>query len=1405
MSVCYNKRYEIVLRGNAVKGCKMGKFAEILVSKRFIIFGVMTALAVAMLVTAAFVPTNTDMTKYLPDDSSMKIGIDLMAEEFPEMEQAKTIRVMAEGLDDARKAELIGALEAIPNVSSVAHDPDTDVKGEHSLFTLSTDFDYGSPEELAIEDALERGFDAYDITYKNDEIESQALPFSLVVAAVVIAMVILIFMSESWTEPFLFLIAIGYAVFINMGTNILLGEISTITASIAAILQMVLSMDYSIILINRYRQEKATGLGKVEAMARGIRLSIGSIASSSLTTVAGLLALCFMHFKIGFDIGVVLAKGVFISMICVLTVLPTFILGFDKLIERSAKKALHIPMGAVAKFSRKFRYVLAVLFVLLFVGVYIAQQSTGISFTVKTVDPIADVFPKDNMLVMVYENRDEPKVAALADELEAHPSVKQVFGYPNLLGKQYTSAEFADAATDLGAGMGVDTGSVSLDPALLDLIYYHYHDGSTEPMTMSELLTFLSEDVLGNETFADMIDSEIAARADTLAAFADPANLTVPKTAGELADLFDMDVETVESLLLYYYTQSGTDVESGSMTVAGFASFVLDEVAVDPTYGAMFDDAALAQLEQLSVFADPQNFASPTSYTRVADLLGIDDDMARLLFVYVYANGGYEPTAMTVPEFAALMQNVANDPNFSGYLDESMTAQIGALAAFADKATLTAELTPAELAAALGIDEQLVEMVFALYNTPDVSGKTIPLADFAAFIAEDILANPALAGAFDETMAAQITQMNGIITAAKGGAELSAAELAAALGMDETAVAQMLAYASQQGGAEVTAMTLSDFIDLALELSPDDEQLSQLNMLVMLAEMGLPLDAPTYAQVLGVDESMVELLFRLYFGSNTEGMTMSLVEAVDFLSNDIAADPTLGAMLPQDMAAQLATVGGLVDAAMNDTALSYNDLAALAGVDASTMKLLATYRDATLGAAEGWQVSLQTAIAAIRQNGDALGSTIDAEQLAQLGTVERLMQASSSGAEFTADELAAVLGMNAEQLEQLYLLYESRHGDTSDWTLSVKTMLAFIADEVLPNPDFADMLDDESVSMLDGATTLVDAVIGGEEYTSAEAYDLLGEFADAFGGSEGVALDESTVDLLYFYRASTENGDPTWTLSIDELFGHLNDELLADERFAAFIDDDMREQVADMEESMRDGVDMLKTDTHSRMIIYTTLPEESAETSEFVGNIITRGETFEGDMHLIGNSSMNYELEQTFSSELMLITLLSAAAIFLIVLLSFRNLIIPIVLVLIVQCGVYITITVVGIQGYAIHYMALLIVECILMGATIDYGILFTNYYREHRASLGVLDALRASYRGSMHTITTSGLIIVLVTAIIGYTYSDPTISQICRTISIGVFAAILLILFILPGMLTAFDRLVTKKTRRAEDVDKAE
>ncbi|MBQ7826830.1 MAG: MMPL family transporter, partial [Clostridia bacterium] len=571
----------------------MKSISKFIITKRYWIFAVMLILTVACVFLYLQVDVNSDMTKYLSDDSSMRAGIEIMSREFPAMETTNSVRVMSEGLSDAEESELLAKLEKIPGGDSVAHDESAAYnKDEYALFVLSTAADYDSNEMKSIEDALEKEADIYNIVWMNDNTATDPLPLYIIIVAIVLAMIVLFLMSYSWLEPILFLAAIGVAVMLNMGTNIILGEISNITASIAAILQMVLSMDYSIILINRYRQEKETAPSNTDAMIEAIHGSFTSIASSALTTVAGLLALVFMNFKIGYDLGIVLAKGVFISMICVLLVLPTLILAFDKLIVKTAKKALHIPMGGVARFSYKLRYAFVGLFVLLFGAFYLLQDGTGICFTVEKEDPVAEVFPGDNMLVIVYENGDEQKAAELAEWLESHDDVRQVMGYPNLLGKAYTAEELSGTLGSLVGSMGVEIGDFTIEPSLLKLFYYDYYGGTAAPMTVSEFLAFLSTDILTNETFAGMIDEETAASAESLSLYADPINLTAQRTPEELAALLSMDAEQVTGLCGMYTLSTGKT----TLSVQEFLNFLVSSVLFNEALAGQFDEATAAQL-----------------------------------------------------------------------------------------------------------------------------------------------------------------------------------------------------------------------------------------------------------------------------------------------------------------------------------------------------------------------------------------------------------------------------------------------------------------------------------------------------------------------------------------------------------------------------------------------------------------------------------------------------------------------------------------------------------------------------------------------------------------------------------------------------------------------------------------
>ena len=330
--------------------------------------------------------------------------------------------------------------------------------------------------------------------------------------------------------------------------------------------------------------------------------------------------------------------------------------------------------------------------------------------------------------------------------------------------------------------------------------------------------------------------------------------------------------------------------------------------------------------------------------------------------------------------------------------------------------------------------------------------------------------------------------------------------------------------------------------------------------------------------------------------------------------------------------------------------------------------------------------------------------------------------------------------------------------------MTAAQFLRFLSQNVANNATFAPYIDESLTANLQTLMKFSDPAALTQQRTA----ESLAEFL-------GMSASDAKQLLLYYYMQHG-GADGSGTMTIPAFSNFLNNEVLTD------------------------AVAQLRGSNYSRLVLTTTLPVESTETSAFISGLMRELDAdTTGDYYLIGNSAMGYEMENSFHSELLLITLLTAVSIFLVVVFTFRSLIIPALLVLLVQCGVYITVMVVGLQGLEIYYLALLIVECILMGATIDYGILYTSYYREMRASMPVRDALVAAYRGSIHTVLTSGSILVLVTAVDGRFFGNLAVEQICRTISIGAFAAILLILLFLPGVLALFDRWVLPRDLRRQ------
>ena len=501
----------------------MKKLAEFLINRRRVLTAVMLVLTAVCAVLALRVPINRDRTKYLADGSEMKQGLSIMEDVFPESDETASIRVMFDDLTADQIPEIKAQLEAIPNVSGVAYEAGSEEynKDNHTLFIVNSRYDYDTDEEHAIEAAIEEGFPGYTMAYENNDVPATELPLWVVVLALTLAVIILLVMSDSWLDPVLFLVTIGVAVVLNMGTNILFPYVDEMTATVGPILQLVLSMDYSIILMNRYRQEKVTHSDNISAMKTALAGSVSSIASSSLTTVVGLLALVFLSFKLGPELGIVLAKGVFISMLCAFSVLPAMILAMDPLLEKTRKKSPHVPMARFSRLSYKTRYAMPAVFAALFIASFILQGYTQIVFTEENDDPLANVFPKKNTVAVVYRNEDEAKIDSVISELEKDERVSDVLGYANTLGKEMTAEDMGKAVAELSDG------AEPIGDSLLRMLYFIAEDGKMPVITASDFINFVTDTVLPDKTIGKHLDAALRDNAEQFRTLADRTRLSI--------------------------------------------------------------------------------------------------------------------------------------------------------------------------------------------------------------------------------------------------------------------------------------------------------------------------------------------------------------------------------------------------------------------------------------------------------------------------------------------------------------------------------------------------------------------------------------------------------------------------------------------------------------------------------------------------------------------------------------------------------------------------------------------------------------------------------------------------------------------------------------------------------------
>ena len=474
-------REKLENREKRLEDLRKGKTSlpEGIVRHREKIMKIFLMLAVICAFCIPFIKVNYDLTAYLPDDMESKKAINIMEEEFG---YPGTARIMIENVTPYEAQLYQEMLENVDGVDMVSWiGSDIYMSGEFIDIAGQTDY---YRDNCAVMDVTFTEGDTSELTgaaldeisavlgekghYGGPAVENKSLQETLnvqiaIITAIAIVLIFLILCAttDSWAEPFLFLIVMGVAIVINMGSNILRGEISFISNSVAAVLQLAISIDYSIFLLHTFMREKEKEPDKEKAMANAIRHAAVSVLSSGMTTFVGFMALFFMHFLIGQDLGFVLGKSIISSIVTVLLFMPALILRFDALIARTQHKIIMPSFKRTSAAVFKLRYVVVVFIAIVFLPTYLMQNSnvntygnSALGASVGTVvyddeQLIESKFGRSNLYLVLVPNGSPVTERELAGELKELSYVRSVTALSDILPRGVPEQIVPSGVTDL--------------------------------------------------------------------------------------------------------------------------------------------------------------------------------------------------------------------------------------------------------------------------------------------------------------------------------------------------------------------------------------------------------------------------------------------------------------------------------------------------------------------------------------------------------------------------------------------------------------------------------------------------------------------------------------------------------------------------------------------------------------------------------------------------------------------------------------------------------------------------------------------------------------------------------------------------------------------------------------------
>lgn len=584
----------------------MTRIATVIVDKRNLIFLIVLISLVFSLFSRNWIQVENTLSEFLPDSSESRQGLDVMAEEFTTY---GTAQVMVANITLNEAKELSSRLSEIKGVQSLVFDESKEhYHNVSALYTVT--FDYSETDEqcLHVLDELEKELTNYDYYISTglgnaiaETIDAEVGIIMIYVAIIVIA--VLIFTSQTWAEIPVLLLTFICAMILNQGTQFLLGKISFVSNSVTSILQLALSLDYAVILCNRFKEEREL-LPLREAVIAALSKGIPEIGASSLTTIGGLIAMMFMKFKIGPDMAICLIKAILYALLSVFVLMPGLLMLFGSLMEKTKHKSFIPKISFVGKFAYISRYIVPPLFLIVIaVAFYFSNhcpyvygygeiKTPPLNETQIAENMINENFGTTNFVALVVPKDDYATEKNLLAELDTYEEVDYSMGLSNvealdgyMLADRLTPRQFAELA--------------DLDYELAQVVYAAYaaQNGeygeivsslSTYRVPLIDMMLFACEQIDTGLVQLDSEQMEMLKEAQTQMLSAKKQlqgknfnrmliYLNLPEGGNETYDFLD----TIRSLARKYYPEGDIYVVGDSSVEQDFQlSFATDNLIV---------------------------------------------------------------------------------------------------------------------------------------------------------------------------------------------------------------------------------------------------------------------------------------------------------------------------------------------------------------------------------------------------------------------------------------------------------------------------------------------------------------------------------------------------------------------------------------------------------------------------------------------------------------------------------------------------------------------------------------------------------------------------------------------------------------------------------------------------------